>query len=117
MALFFHNATGSTIDLAYAEYDSSCSSEGQPYVKRGWYIISPGETQKVWNGWAGGESFYYYAESATGRWSGPHRSMVHPRDAFEWCWDAVSTAGVYVGFRAVGHIDPWVVDRTVRLTS
>jgi hypothetical protein len=85
MGLYFHNATGSTIDLAYAESSPGCASEGtgQPYVKKGWYIISAGETQKVWSGIAGPKRFYYYAESATRRWSGPYRSQVHSTDSFE----------------------------------
>src|SRR5215212_7944769 len=92
MGLYFHNATGSTIDLAYAAHSSGCASEGgQPYLKKGWYVISAGETQKVWSGYAGPERFYYYAESATARWSGPYRSQVHPTNSFQWCWSLGST--------------------------
>jgi len=121
MGLYFHNATGSTIDLAYAEYWPGCDTvgTGEPYAVRGWYVISAGETQKVWSGYAGRERFYYYAESATGRWSGPYRGAVHPRDAFEWCWGFNSSAVEYVGFRQISPSSALVppVDRTIRLSS
>jgi hypothetical protein len=119
MGLYFHNATGSTIELAYAAYSRGCASEGtgQPYLKKGWYIISAGETQKVWSGYAGPERFYYYAESSTRRWSGPWRTQVHPTDAFQWCWGVGSTAGEYVGFRQISPSSALVppIDRTISL--
>lgn len=119
MGLYFHNATGSTIDLAYAARSSGCASEGGPsYLKKGWYVISAGETQKVWSGYAGPERFYYYAESATGRWSGPYRSQVHPTNSFQWCWSVGSTAGEYVGFRQISPSGALVppIDRTISLS-
>ncbi len=116
MGLYFHNATGSTIDLAYAEYDPSCASEcTDKWLKRGWYIISAGDTVKVWSGLAGGKTFFYYAESATARWSGPYFTAVPP-NAFEWCWCIASSDSDRVGFRKLSPTDPWVIDRTINLS-
>jgi hypothetical protein len=119
MGLYFHNATGSTIELAYAEYSSGCASEGtgQPYLKKGWYIISAGETQKVWSGYAGPKRFYYYAESATSRWSGPYFTQVPPT-AFRLCWGLGTSTAERVGFRQISPSSATVppIDRTISLT-
>jgi hypothetical protein len=118
MGLYFHNATGSTIELAYAEYSRGCASEGgDPWFKRGWYIISAGETQKVWSGIAGPKRFYYYAESGTRRWSGPYFTQVPP-GPFEWCWGVGSTAAERVGFRQISPSSALVppIDRTISLS-
>jgi Protein of unknown function (DUF1036) len=115
MGLYFHNATGSTIDLAYAEYRSGCASEGsRPFVKRGWYSISPGQTRKVWSGWAGPKRFYYYAESVTRIWGGDYVTAVPPQP-FEWCWDTASTQSDNVGFDHLPPKGDLIMDRTVTL--
>ncbi len=72
----------------------------------------------MWSGWAGGETFYYFAHDAAGReWSGEFFTQV-PSTAFDWCWNTGSTASSEVGFRkkvVEDDFPPSVMDYTVNL--
>ena len=117
MGLYFHNEAGSPISLVYGYSAPECEG-GVTWAKKGWYNISPGGTAKVWSGWAGGETFYYFAHDAAGReWSGEFFTQV-PSTAFDWCWNTGSTASSEVGFRkkvVEDDFPPSVMDYTVNL--
>lgn len=98
MGLYFRNTTGFTLYVAFAYPDFGCSPVN--YSKAGWYRLVPGQTVEVWSGFAGGTTFYYYAEnsSVTRVWSGSYYTDV-PNQAFDWCWDTGCTTCRNVGFR------------------
>jgi hypothetical protein len=97
MGLYFRNVTNSIIQVTYAYLSPGCEG-GVDWSKKGWYLISPGNTAKVWTGWAGGKHFFYYAESQSTSWGGLFFTGV-PWDAFDWCWNTSSTNARTVGFR------------------
>ncbi len=117
MGLYFRNKTGSTVWVAYAYHAPDCGGSNK-WMKKGWYKIVPGNTAKVWSGWAGGETFFYFAHDAAGReWSGEFFTQV-PSTAFDWCWNTGSTASSEVGFRkkvVEDDFPPSVLDHTVNL--
>ncbi|WP_305023490.1 DUF1036 domain-containing protein [Paenibacillus lacisoli] len=98
MSLYFRNSTRSTVYVAYAYPDFSCSPVN--YAKIGWYRISPGQTREVWSGYAGGTTFFFYAENSSRSlvWEGSYFTQV-PQQAFQWCWDTRCTNCRTVGFR------------------
>jgi hypothetical protein len=99
MGLYFRNGTNSLIQLAFAYVSPGCSQEGGvDYSKKGWYLISPGNTAKVWTGDAEGKHFFYFAESQSGRWSGDFYTRV-PWNAFNLCWGTDSSNARTLGFR------------------
>lgn len=78
MGLNFRNSTSETIFVAYAYPDFSCSPVN--YATIGWYRIEPGQSRQVWSGYAGGNTFFYYAESDSYTLSGDtiQRSLMTP---------------------------------------
>jgi hypothetical protein len=90
-------------------------------LKKGWYQVLPGNTVKVWSGWAGGEKFFYFAEDDVGHTWGNGDSDFFtrvPENAFEWCWDTGSSASRTVGLRKVVVEDdfpPSVMDHNINL--
>ena|GEM_PF-1598476 len=88
MSLYVRNNTNSTLYVAFGYYDLGCRPT--TYRKAGWYAVAPGETRRLWRGYAGGQTFYYYAENASGtlEWSGSYPTRV-PDDPFNWCWDQI----------------------------
>ena len=112
MGLYFQNNTGEYISLAYGYYSPDCGDD--PWAKKGWYAIAPGQERQVWSGWASQEIFYFYAHSSTRRWGGDFFGAVPPR-AFNWCWDTASSDSEDVGFGQIGPISWGVLDHTVNL--
>jgi hypothetical protein len=120
MGLYFRNETGSPVWVAYAESAPDCEGSTK-WLKKGWYNILPGNTAKVWTGWAGGETFFFFAEDDAGRTWGNGDNDYYtqvPWNAFEWCWDTGSTTSRTVGLRRI-HVEddfpPSVLDHTVNL--
>ncbi|TKH45947.1 DUF1036 domain-containing protein [Paenibacillus sp. FSL R10-2782] len=99
MGLNFRNSTNAPIYVAYAYPNFSCSPVN--YAKIGWYRVDPGQTREVWKGYAGGNTFYYYAESSFGRtWSGSYYTQI-PNQAFHWCWNVGCTTCRNLGMRRI----------------
>jgi hypothetical protein len=114
MALYFRNSTNRTLWIVYAYYSPGCP--GVTWAKKGWYKNLPENTVNVRSGFAGGQTFFYFAHDDAGReWSGEFSTQV-PSNAFEWCWEVGSTTARTVGFRQVGPIDSSFTDYTVTLT-
>jgi uncharacterized protein DUF1036 len=117
MGLYFHNKTGSPVWVVYAHHAPDCEGSAK-WSKKGWYKIFPGNTAKVWSGWAGGEKFFYFAEDEAGHsWAGEFFTQV-PSNAFEWCWDTSSTTSRTLGLRKQVVVDafpPSVQDHTINL--
>lgn len=114
MGLLFRNSTGSTVYVSYAYYDPSCRPV--TYAKVGWFRVFPGQQVQVWSGYAGGQTFYYYAESVSGRrWGGPYFTQV-PDFAYRWCWNTGCTVCTNVGF---GRVDVGLIyfNQIINLTS
>ena len=88
MSFYVRNHTNSTLYVAFGYYDIGCRPT--TYRKAGWYTVAPGQTRRLWRGYAGGQTFYYYAENASGtlEWSGSYPTRV-PNDPFNWCWDQI----------------------------
>ncbi|MEW9673474.1 DUF1036 domain-containing protein [Ammoniphilus sp. 3BR4] len=108
MGLIFRNRTNSTVDVAYAYYESNCRSKGGvTYIKTGWFPVGPGRSRQVWSGWAGGRTFFFYAESVKGvTWGGNYFTQV-PDDPFRWCWNTGCSTCTNVGF---GRVDVGTFD-------
>ncbi|WP_431091349.1 DUF1036 domain-containing protein [Paenibacillus sp. 8b26] len=99
MGLNFRNSTNAAIYVVYAYPNFSCSPVN--YAKIGWYRVDPGQTREVWNGYAGGNTFYYYAESSFGRtWAGTYFTQI-PEQSFHWCWNVGCTTCRNLGLRRV----------------
>ncbi|MEK5235639.1 DUF1036 domain-containing protein [Paenibacillus sp. FSL L8-0470] len=98
MGLNFRNSTSETIFVAYAYPDFSCSPVN--YATIGWYRIEPGQSRQVWSGYAGGNTFFYYAESDSYTWSGGYYTEI-PNDAFNQCWDSDCNDCRELGFRRI----------------
>lgn len=100
MGLYFHNKTSATLWIVYAHYRPECVEDGGvKWEKKGWYKVTPGNTVKVWSGWAGGEKFFFYAEDHVGHvWAGPFFTDI-PWSAFEWCWQTGSNMARTLGMR------------------
>lgn len=111
MGLYFHNSTASTKWVVFAYYAPNCA--GVTYAKKGWYQIVPGATAYVWSGWAGSDTFYYYAEDG-GTYSGPYFTQV-PYVAFDWCWNTGQVGARNLGFRKIGPIAWYIRDYTINL--
>jgi hypothetical protein len=98
MGLYFQNQTNLPVWVCFAYYRPGCEG-GVDWDKKGWYEVSPGQTVKVWSGWAGNNTFLFYAEDgAGGVWEGPFPTFV-PWNAFDWCWNTASNDGRTLGFR------------------
>jgi hypothetical protein len=114
MGLYFKNKTGSPVWVTYAYYSPGCEG-GVDWSKKGWYHVLPGNTAKVWSGWAGGDKFFFFAEDDFGHhWSGPFFTFV-PWNAFDWCWNTASNNGETVGFRKINTISWNIIDYTINL--
>lgn len=114
MGLNFRNSTSSTVYVAIGYLNYGCSPV--TYAKIGWYRLFPGETRQVWSGYAGGRTFFYYAEDSFGRsWSGAYFTQV-PNQAFHLCWNAGCFPCRNLGFRRI-DISIFYRDYTVNLVS
>lgn len=114
MGLNFRNTTGATVYVAYAYLNFNCRPV--TYAKIGWYRVDPGQTVQVWSGFAGGHTFFYYAEDLFGRvWSGSYFTQV-PRTGFHWCWDTRCATCRTVGMRRI-YVDLFNADFTINLIS
>lgn len=110
MGLNFRNSTNAAIFVAYAYPDFSCSPVN--YSKAGWFRVNPGQTIQVWSGFAGGNTFFYYAEDHFGReWRGSYFTQI-PQQAFNWCWDTGCTTCRNLGLRRV-TVGPFVLNHTI----
>lgn len=115
MGLYFHNRTNSTAYVAYAYYDSTCPDGDTKWTKLGWFRLAPGQKGKVWSGYVGGRTFYYYAYNSSGEWSGEYPTQV-PSNSFKWCWDTGCTTCTTVKFKKI-NVSWYVLDQTINLTS
>jgi hypothetical protein len=115
MGLYFTNKVNETVWVAYAFHVSGCEG-GVDWEKKGWYQIAPGATAKVYTGWAGGSTFFFYAEgdNASPVWAGPFFTHL-PWNAFDWCWNTASTNGRTLGLRKI-EISWENMDYTIGLT-
>ncbi|MDP4096330.1 DUF1036 domain-containing protein [Paenibacillus sp. P96] len=114
MGLNFRNSTNSPVYVAYAYPNLGCRPV--TFRKVGWYRIEPGQTRQVWIGYAGGNTFYYYAENDSGQeWSGSFPTEV-PLQAFSWCWNTGCTTCRNVGFREL-YVSLLNANYTINLIS
>ncbi|MDR6778446.1 hypothetical protein J2W98_002723 [Paenibacillus peoriae] len=114
MGLNFRNSTNAAIFVVFAYPDFSCTPVN--YSKAGWYRVNPGQTIQVWSGFAGGNTFFYYAEDDFGReWRGTYFTQV-PENAFNWCWDTGCTTCRSVGLRRIA-VSPFVLDYTINFVT
>ncbi|MFN0026335.1 MAG: hypothetical protein ACKV2O_03985 [Acidimicrobiales bacterium] len=99
--------------------DRVCRADGfdVDYMKKGWYRIAPGQEIKVWSGWAGGDAWFFYAESDDMSlvWAGQFHTQV-PNQAFDNCWSLGFSNGTDLGFRRV-RPGADIMDYTVRLIT
>lgn len=116
MGLYFRNSTPNTVYVAFAYIDSACFNEGlDSRRKKGWYQVLPGQTSKVWTGWAGGKYFWFYAEDDAGHtWSGTDFTPV-PDDAFNLCWNIGCSTCTNVGFQMALVTSIFDVDKIINL--
>lgn len=100
MGLFIRNSTNQTIWVAFGYYNPLCRPT--TYRKAGWYRLDPGQTRQIWSGYAGGQTFYYYAENInrTRVWQGPFVTRV-PDTAFNVCWDTSNVNWDVIGMRSI----------------
>ncbi|WP_229696122.1 DUF1036 domain-containing protein [Paenibacillus albidus] len=114
MGLNFRNSTNATVFVAYAYPNFNCSPVN--YAKIGWYRIEPGQTREVWSGFAGGNTFFYYAESSFGRtWPGAYFTQL-PTQAFHWCWNTGCTTCRNLGMRRI-QVGSTIANYTVVLIT
>ncbi|RKD24611.1 hypothetical protein BEP19_09560 [Ammoniphilus oxalaticus] len=114
MGLYFQNSTNRTVYVTYGYPNRGCGPVN--YAKIGWYAIAPGQRRLLWSGYAGGNTFYYYAEDGVGRtWSGVYFTDVS-NQAFHWCWDTRCASCRSVGMRPVS-VPFFYSDYTVNLIS
>lgn len=112
MGFNFRNNTNSTVYIAYAYQNSNCRPV--TYAKIGWYRVEPGQTRQVWSGYAGGRTFYYFAEDVFGRtWNGPYFTQI-PNQAFHWCWNTGCSTCRNLGFRRI-DVPVFYADYTINL--
>lgn len=112
MGVNFRNSTNAAIFLVFSYPDFSCTPVN--YSKAGWFRVNPGQTIQVWSGFAGGNTFFYYAEDDFGRtWRGSYFTQV-PENAFDWCWDTGCTTCRNVGLRRIA-VSPFVLNYNYRL--
>lgn len=94
MGLNFRNSTNAAIFVVFAYPDFSCTPVN--YSKTGWYRVNPGQTVQLWSGYAGGNTFFYYAEDDFGReWRG-HTSLKFLR-----------MPSIGAGIQAVPLVEAW----------
>lgn len=98
MGLRFRNSTSETVFVAYAYPNFNCTPIN--YATIGYYRIEPGQTREVWRGHAGGNTFFYYAESDSYTWSGDYYTEI-PYEAFHQCWDSDCNDCRELGFRRI----------------
>ena len=101
MGLYFKNKINETVWVAYAYHTPGCEG-GVNWSKKGWFMVAPGATAKVYTGWVGGSKFFYFAEAddLSPHWSGPFFTHL-PWSAFDWCWNTSSSNGRTLGLRKV----------------
>ncbi|MFD3940793.1 DUF1036 domain-containing protein [Streptomyces sp. NPDC058618] len=115
MGLYFKNSTSKTVWVAYAYSNSGCASEGAPWSKIGWFMVTPHTDAKVRSGPVNGAKYFYYAENQdrTLNWSGGFSTQL-PDGAFDWCWTTGSTDSRLLGMRKT--IAPVTsIDHTINL--
>jgi hypothetical protein len=97
MGLYFKNARGDNIHVAYAYHSPGCEDGGE-WAKKGWYLIAPGRTVKVFSGFAGPGKYFAFAENESQTWSaaGPFFTQL-PSSAFDWCWSTGSSDSRVLG--------------------
>ncbi len=94
MGVNFRNSTNAAIFLVFAYPDFSCTPVN--YSKAGWFRVNPGQTIQVWSGFAGGNTFFYYAEDDFGRtWRGSYFTQVP------------ENASIGAGIQAVPLVETW----------
>jgi uncharacterized membrane protein len=115
VSLSFSNSTPAPIWLCYAHHDSSCGSEGDEWMKEGWWEIPPGGNVTVRGGPVNGAKYFFYAEGGSGRvWGGDFSTTV-PLDAFAQCWSIGSTDSQAVSMDKI-EVSITSFDHTINLT-
>lgn len=115
MSLSFRNSTAETIWLVFAHSDSSCASDGDAWMKEGWWEINPSGSATVRGGPVNGAKYFFYAEGGSGRrWEGEFGTSV-PIDAFSQCWSVGSTDSQGVSMRKI-EIPVTSINHTINLT-
>jgi len=93
VSLSFSNSTPEPIWLVYAHNDSGCASDGDPWMKEGWWEIQPGGSVTVRGGPVNGAKYFFYTEGGAVRiWAGEFGTSV-PLDSLfavrflSQCWE------------------------------
>jgi uncharacterized membrane protein len=113
--LRFCNSYHTTVNVAIIYYHPNCP-DGGDWVKKGWWVLNPGECKVPYGGDLNDLNRYYLyvAEAIDGRfWAGEYVRQV-PNRAFEWCENTASTDSRQAGFRLldIGDNDNFTVNLT-----
>jgi hypothetical protein len=102
VGLYFQNSTSTTVWFAYAYADSGCASEGDPWSKTGWFMVTPHTDLLVRSGPVNGAKYFFFAENQdrSVSWSGEFFTHI-PDRAFDWCWNTGSTDSRVLGMRKI----------------
>ncbi|MEU2561067.1 DUF1036 domain-containing protein [Streptomyces longispororuber] len=97
--LRFENAYPSTVNVMIEFLDRNCRPE--PWRRKGWWVIAPGESKVAYGGSLSGLNryWYWYAFAVdNAQWAGPFPENV-PYSVFDWCPDVASDPSMNIGMR------------------
>ncbi len=122
MALFFQNAMGTPVWVAFAYYDPLCGPANQNFRKQGWWRLEPYHTftgSPLFNAWdvdlrTINRFAYFYAETDGNRsnWSGSGNGWlsVNPAATFDQCAFEDTGNSQWVNFNEIDFT--WIKDFT-----
>jgi uncharacterized membrane protein len=113
--LRFCNQYPAELWVCISWYHPNCP-DGGDWEKKGWWHLAPAECKIAFGGDVSDVNrfWYYYAESADGRfWAGPFGTIV-ANGAFDWCENTGSTDSRTVGMRQldIGDNDDFTLNLT-----
>jgi uncharacterized membrane protein len=100
--LKFCNSYHTTVNVAIMYLQRNCV-DGGDWIKKGWWVIGPGQCKVAYGGDLDDLNRYYcyFAEALDGSfWAGEIVRAVPPQ-RFEWCEHTASTDSRDVGFRVL----------------
>ncbi|PDY15654.1 hypothetical protein CN277_26600 [Bacillus cereus] len=108
MKLLFRNNTPNTVNIVLACPDKTCDW-GVGIKVLGWYVITPGDTQWVYEAtsfFPEIKTVYWYATDFLGHeWTGPELSThIYPR-VFDYCYGTQDCADCrHIGMRVINLV-------------
>jgi len=102
VGLYFQNSTSKTVWFAYAYSNSDCGSEGDPWSKTGWFMVTPHTDLLARSGPVNGAKYFFFAENQDRSlsWGGEFFTQL-PDRAFDWCWTTGSSDSRLLGMKKV----------------